>query len=303
MFTQTATQMSVVSTDTTATPSSVGANRPSMETEPTRMIPRTHAYLRATFLGLALTLIAAGAASAVVDNTYAVGVVPVDGTTCPADSQLVTIYMDDEDDDNNTDWVGYFGNDGGKWQSPQTPFRGVREGEDICSIFGCTRFNENTTLRFCKVNGQKFKPLTTNVNAKSQFYAVLKLGQYCPNGSLNHSRFIDNEDDDNENWTSGPIAPNSQDHNTSLKFCFFRTGTSSNLMTSFPSLGIQYAVFHDYDDSIQPSWVISKRWHYSDNEDDDNINSSSPSGTSAAYDFGRLVGSGTNTFFEFARVK
>src|SRR5687767_13452294 len=77
----------------------------------------------------------AEAPGAAVDNTYAVGVIPVDASSCPVDSSLVTIYMDDEDDSNESDYSGQ--------DHPQTARRPVSE----------TDF-PNTTFRFCKVNGQ-----------------------------------------------------------------------------------------------------------------------------------------------------
>lgn len=240
---------------------------------------------------------------AVVDNTFAVGVIPVAfaqgrsesgmfGTTCPADSELVQFHMDDEDDETQTDWFGFFSDDSGRpWGLPQTSRRSIRPG---LSGF-------NTTFRFCKVNGQSFRPRTTDVNDKGNFYAVLKLGQFCPNGSLEFSRHIDNEDDDPGNWFTGPIAPNVSDANTTFRFCFFRTGSAGSLMTKYPGIGINYAVFHDWDGD-QPG-IIAKHWRYTDDEDNRNENSTSPSGTSAATDFGAIISSGPNTLWEFGQVR
>jgi len=222
---------------------------------------------------------------AVVDNTFAVGVIPVDGSTCPSDSSLVSFHMDDEDDDSMSDDFTPFG-------LPQTARRAILPPDGI---------PRNVTLNFCKVNGQSFRHLTTSVNDKANFYAVLKLGQTCPNGSSEMKRHIDNEDDDNRNSPSGPIAPNQMDTNTTLRFCYFHAGTTT--MASFPSLGIKYAVFHDYDLSPQPAFVISKRWTFTDDEDDANANFSSPTGTTQANDFARIVGTGSNTMFDIARVR
>lgn len=225
---------------------------------------------------------------AAVDNQFAVGVIPFDNSTCPADSQLVTFNMDDEDDANQTDSTS--------WEAPETARRALVIPSPIDS------FRFNTTLRFCKVNGQPFRHLTIDVNNKSKFYAVLKLGLSCPNGSFEMSRSIDNEDDDNANSFSGPIDPNVMGRNTSLKFCYFHAGTGFP-MGAFPSIGIKYGVFHDYDVSPQPSFVISKRWVYSDDEDTSNQNGHSPSGTTQANDFARIVGTGKNTMFDMARVR
>jgi hypothetical protein len=69
-------------------------------------------------------------------------------------------------------------------------------------------------------------------------------------------------------------------------------------MGSFPNLGGAYGVFHDFE-GFQPSWVISKRWAYSDDEDSANNNSSSPSSA----DFSRIIHVGSNTRFDIARVR
>lgn len=71
---------------------------------------------------------AAAISQAVVDNQFAVGVIPIGGggaegglygTTCPADSSLVSIYMDDEDHLNGTGW-------GWSWKLPQDSTPGYR---------------------------------------------------------------------------------------------------------------------------------------------------------------------------------
>src|SRR5690606_19783550 len=103
--------------------------------------------------------------SAAVDNTYAGGVIPIDGSTCPSGSSLIKIYMDDEDDENRSFATG--------WHLPQT----------LKDVPRRTNWS-GTNLRFCKVNGSSFRPLTTDVSKKAYFYATLKLGQYCPNGSV-----------------------------------------------------------------------------------------------------------------------
>lgn len=218
--------------------------------------------------------------SAAVDNTYAVGVIPIDGSTCPSGSSLIKIYMDDEDDENRSFATG--------WHLPQT----------LKDVPRRTNWS-GTNLRFCKVNGSSFRPLTTDVSKKAYFYATLKLGQYCPNGSVEITRHIDNEDDKNRNSYSGPLSPNAVGINTRLHFCFFRTGSPT--MSSFPNLGVDYAVFHDYDGD-QPSLFKRKAWIFSDDEDDDNANSQ-PTSSSAQIDFSKLVGGGKNTMFDLGRVR
>jgi hypothetical protein len=250
---------------------------------------------------------------AAIDEKFAIGVLPVAlnnannsleySTTCPAGSPLITLNMDDEDDDPQTDWWGFFSSDytvpnqpnalNAPWGSPTTARRAVH---------GKLFFPINTMFRFCKVNGNSFKPLTTDVNAKGRFYAVLKLGTTCPNGSFDFTRHIDNEDTDPATSVTGPIAPSVVGANTTLRLCFFRTGVAANLMTAFPNLGINYAVFHDFDTTDQKLF-LQKHWRYTDDEDSGNANSTSPSGTSEAADFAAIISSGSNTMWDIGRVK
>lgn len=243
---------------------------------------------------------------AVIDPATAVGVIPIGhedgeggafGTACPAESELVTFRFDDEDNEPQTDWWGFYSSDFDQG-APWAPIATTRRGLHDPILF----FQINSIFRFCRVNGKVFKPLTTSAAAKGRFYAVLKLGTTCPNGSLDHSRYFDNEDDENANSFSGPIAPNTMNVNTRLRFCFFRTGAAGATMSKFPTLGVPYAVFHDFDTSDQ-ALFMSKHWHYTDDEDSDNANSHSPSGTPAATDFAAIIGTGKNTLLEYGRVK
>jgi hypothetical protein len=79
-------------------------------------------------------------------------------------------------------------------------------------------------------------------------------------------------------------------------FCVFQASTDK--MTEFPDLGMQYAVFHDYD-SAQPSFVVSKRWVYSD-DDDDNATLTEIQGPAA---FEAMVNGDDNTMYDLARVR
>jgi hypothetical protein len=216
-------------------------------------------------------------------DQFAIGVIPTDfveddwGSNCGGFGRA-RMYMDDEDDSSNTRFT--------PWLQP------FDDGQsDDRQWFG------NTTIEACRVDGRNFKAMTTSSASTSKFYAVLKLGQDCPNGSQEFSRYIDNEDDNNNNDHSGPIAPNVSNDNTTLKFCLFRY-SASNTMSSFPDLGMPYGVFHDFDGS-QPSWVIQKRWVRSDDEDDNNHNSVTP----ASSDFQNIIEAWANTRFDMARVR
>lgn len=174
---------------------------------------------------------------------YWVGVIPGTGT-CPSSSSLITVHMDDEDNDNENSRAGWI---------------------------GAITSNNNTTFRFCRVDGRQFYPLAAT-NAVTNHYAVLKLGAQCPNGSTEFNRQFDNEDDNNQNSviSSSGIATDyaavystRQNYGlTRLHFCLFTAGT--NTMSGFPALGIDYGVFaaSDFSKTLQTTG-----WVYTDDED------------------------------------
>jgi hypothetical protein len=133
------------------------------------------------------------------------------------------------------------------------------------------------------------------------------LGNACPDGAVAISRMIDNEDRGNKNRADGGIAPNKSNVDyTQFSFCFFRGGPST--MPSFPDLGMEYAVFHDFDGD-QPGWVLRKKWIHSDDEDSEaNTNAYFPTSAPEVPDFMRIVempigASGRpDTTFDLARV-
>lgn len=147
-------------------------------------------------------------------GTYDVGVIA--NGTCP---NPVTIYMDDEDIGNNSSRTGWYGT-----------------------------ISSQTRLQFCRVDGSAFTG-TGWCNAGE--YAVLKLGTTCPNGSVELSRYFDNEDTNNRNSNSGNITPSTQSSSgTNLKFCAFtryplQKCTASSPIVEFPNVGLSYGVFAD----------------------------------------------------------
>ena len=219
---------------------------------------------------------------------YAVGVVMLDAAACPAD-RLVTIYTDDSDYDNESDYTG--------WDLPGTARRARRHDTG----------RGGTTWKFCKVDGRNFKSLTKYASKTNYFYSVLSIGSACPNGSLLVGRMMADEADNNESYISPAGLANKQWNYhtgfvTHLSFCMF--GPSTDKMTSFPNLGMKYAVFHDYD-GVQPELFLQKKWVYSDNEDH-----VEPGVTRTIhYDevdeaaFGMMIGGSGNTMFDLGRVK
>ncbi|MCY1043253.1 hypothetical protein OV208_18190 [Corallococcus sp. bb12-1] len=175
---------------------------------------------------------------------YDVGVIPKKNG-CPAGSEFIQIYMDDEDNNNanyNWGWIG----------ATQQSGNGTRFG-------------------FCRVDGTKFRPLHHgwNTDLRKETYSVLKLGSVCPLGSMEFIRYFDNEDRNNANWRSGNLWPNASNSNTTLRFCMFMPSTNY-FMPGFPSLGMEYGVFAA---SNYPSayWLAAGFVH-TDDEDRNNAN-------------------------------
>jgi len=183
-----------------------------------------------------------------------VGVIPLNGSCpgahpdlLPLGSQRVTFWMDNEDSNNNTRHWGWTG-----------------------SIHADADGNGNTRLIFCRVDGDKFRQVLSSTSYRYS-YAVLKLDDNCPLGSVEFARYHDTEDSSNQNSASGPFAPNKVTRQgIELRYCLFK-GTPSSAdrhMETFPDLGVQYGVFAP-DDAVGGlrNGVI-----HIDDEDDDNMN-------------------------------
>jgi hypothetical protein len=209
-------------------------------------------------------------------GAWDVGVIPKKPWGCPAGSEYIQIYMDDEDSGNNNynwGWVG----------ATQQNSSGTRFG-------------------FCRVDGTKFKPLPRRwwVDLRTESYAVLKLGGSCPAGSREFVRNFDNEDRNNANSRSGNIWPNVSNSNTSLRFCIF-AATSGGTMSAFPSLGMEYGVLAASNYASQ-YWLAAGYIH-TDDEDRNNANSFNYNNSN---NIGMLIHSmmwgGPNTEMRIAKV-
>ncbi len=165
-------------------------------------------------------------------NVFAVDIGVIPDTNCPANSESISIYMDDEDTRNNSRLTGWVG-----------------------------ATQSSTRFQFCRVNGDMFEPLSNNED-----YAVLKLSDSCPNNSIEFNRYFDNEDSRNNNHFTGNIFPNSVSRNTNLKFCYFKGANSG--MDSFPDIGVEYGVFapRNFSKSLASGTI------YTDDEDNNNAN-------------------------------
>lgn len=203
-------------------------------------------------------------------TTYDVGVVP-GANGCPPGSELITIYMDDEDHNNantSTGWIG------------------------------ATVQGGNTGFKFCRVDGTKF-PVVSNAA-----YAVLQLGTSCPNYSTVISRKFDNENHKNRNDSSNPsgILPNYSNKtqsNAQLVFCLFNDKFGTNGITDFPNLGVEYGVFaaDDFPNILDSGFI------HIDDEDDDNTNSYSGNYGSFHAEASKIISGSLNTDIHFVKVK
>jgi len=191
-----------------------------------------------------------------------VGIIP--DNNCPQGSESITIYMDDEDTHNESKLTGWVG-----------------------ATSSLTKF------KFCRVNGDQFKPLSNG-----EAYAVLKLSDSCPNNSIEFSRFFDNEDDRNNNQTTGNIYPNIVNRNTTLKFCYFKGRASG--MSSFPNIGINYGVFSPSNFALS---IESGQIYTDDQDDTEKAKNANGLNTHGHPEIRRIINGGKNTILRVNKVK
>lgn len=206
--------------------------------------------------------------------TYDVGIIPgVNG--CPSGSELLSIYLDDEDNNANSSigWVG------------------------------ATVQDLNTEFKICRVDGTQF-PVILHAP-----YAVLQLGTACPNGATIFSRKFSNEKFKNNNHASGnsgisPNYVNKNQANAQLSFCMFSGEPFPGQMfgngnTQFPALGVEYGVFAAND---FPGILDSGSIHI-DDEDDDNANSYGGAYGAFLNETSKIVSGGLNTDINMVKIE
>jgi hypothetical protein len=250
---------------------------------------------------------------------YWVGILPIE-SNCPASTFEVSFYLDSEDvscgpslPPLGAPCTGYswqvegFDSNWTEKTAHWTPGSGTSG-----KLLGGSGYR----FKWCRVDGEKFMPLTTDPFNTSHAYSVLKLSANCPPGSHDRGIYIDTEDDDNNNKHSGNISPNKVDANATLHFCQFRSSSgSAAVRRSFPvfkdNLGasVSYGVLHDFD-AAQPNWVMNKKYVYFNDEDEDNKSKylEKPPATLLTLDpyatFTSMVQRYQGgTFFEFAQVR
>lgn len=149
---------------------------------------------------------------------YDVGVIPGPGVTCPAWSESIEFYMDNEDTNNMTSATGWVG----AWE---------RVG------------NGDSKHPLCRVNGSDFVPL----DLRSGWYGVIRLGNLMPFWmDYNHYYTVNIDNQDGNNWSSstGDFAPNVCGPNTTLRVGIYPySGSGQWATTEFPDFGFSYGVF------------------------------------------------------------
>jgi len=179
--------------------------------------------------GLTATPVLSGGPPPAPLGVHYVGIIPENSAGCPTGS-YIRITMDDEDDKNKSSVNGWRG--------------------------AISHYKSGTNFEFCKVDGDQF------AGHPGGDYAVLKLSDTCPAGSISFSRVFDNEHNHNHNSKEGDITPNKYKPTTLMYFCFF---PSAQTMTSFPDFGLPYGVF-----AAPSSAWLATGYVYTDDEDTDN---------------------------------
>ncbi len=222
----------------------------------------------------------------------AVGVIPDKASDCPQGS-LVTIYMDNENENNE--------NTRGGWT-------------------GAVRSTSNTRLEVCQVDGSRLGRLAGSGSGPPGLadYAVLRLGESCPTGASEVIRYHDDEDDHNgaangetaveteeglnTNWMAGDVGPTRQNFGgtgTELHWCVFLEAPAGEAkMSDFPGFGFVYGVLAPDD---HPK-AKETGYFRTDDEDDDNKNDVNPLGDASDSLIFRLARVGSNTLYRLARV-
>jgi hypothetical protein len=201
---------------------------------------------------------------------YDVGIIPGVAGKCPPGSDYISIYMDDEDKNNNSSnygWIGAFS------QQVTSNVNGTRLG--FCRVNGSVFFNLGHS-NFINWANLTYDPKKAEVGAYA--YSLLKLGTTCPNNSKEIFVTIKNEKTNNNNTFTGNILPNtssSSTKTTELYFCMF-TPSSGLSMGQFPDLGIPYGVLGG---KLKPpstvghdNYWLQQGGVYSDDEDSSKLN-------------------------------
>lgn len=181
-----------------------------------------------------------------INSSNDIGVIPeftAPGVAlCPVGSEQVSIFMDNENSNNNNSRSGWI---------------------------GATQSFGNTNFFFCRISGDLFKPLSSSNNVINH-YAVLSLGPNCPDSSTRFSRYFDTQNFNNRDDSEGDISPNLIDRRgIEMQFCLFKSGIDT--MSEFPAIGIDYGVFaaSDFNLASDTGHIGTDDENFSNNNDFD----------------------------------
>lgn len=236
----------------------------------------------------------------------AVGVPATDSdnglTDCPTEAGRdgVALFLDNED----TPAPGVCSNETANWrEGAWVAPAAVKLPHPPCPADSIP----DSFIPLCRVDGRLFRAMTADAARTENNYAVLKLGTSCPHGSIEMTKTISTESSaTDKTFMRGHVGDGNRintdpPHTVTLAFCYFTVAAAPEQpMTEFPDLGFPYAVFHDFD-GPQPSWVLSKMWHQSDDEDTDNHDRTEPPANNG---FDAIVDNVNNdTCLDLARVR
>lgn len=232
------------------------------------------------FIGRVLLVCALSSSGA----AYAIDVGVLAGSSgCPAGSESLYIWIDNED------------------------YRNVNSAS---GWLGASYVTENTGLQFCRINGDNLR-----YAGAPEPFMVLRLGGVCPESSTSLHRFVDAENSLDGEWSSSNI-PDALYQGTSslapdvfLNFCVFPT--NAYVGTPFPDIGAEYGVFAS--STFSAAYASTQHGSiYMDDEDNFNYNQwCEPnsigvrlcSERSAYRNYWNIIDGGLNTGINIAKVR
>ncbi len=204
-------------------------------------------------------------------NGNDVGVVANAGS-CPSWSEEISIFMDNEDNNNQTSFTY---NGGLPYYNPWQ-----------------TDYNGNTTLTYCRVDGGNFWFGVPQTIQSPFDYGLLQLGYSSFPLVYKYHVNIDNEDNSNNTQLlSGNLTIGYVNSNVQLRY-YKMLGGGTNNISGFPNFGFSYGVHGGTS-------------NYYITDDEDNNNASITSNINIAQNCVRTINAGGNrynTLFNFAKI-
>jgi len=230
----------------------------------------------------------AEAPAALNTNDPWIGVVPAGSPiTTPCAQGWVSIYMDDEDSNNNDSFTLY------SQAAGQQSFGGRNfSAGGLVHTASPRRAGGNTRIQYCPTRVTSLPTLRFD-------YALISASNQCPAGTFRFSRRFDNEDDSNHNSYQGDISPNVSVSSASLiNFCFVPRG-SGGRGTWDSGLDGQI-IFSAGNEGALNGIVTNSGTFGTDDEDDSNHNAFSSTAADLTTRMRAIIAGGGNTVFNYA---